>query len=67
MKAPCKECQVRYLGCHDHCTQFSEWKAERQLAKTNKDKELTLNSAFASVWSRRTESGFKKYKRGYRT
>ena len=30
MKAPCKDCPDRYLGCHDHCEKYKEFDAERK-------------------------------------
>ena len=31
MKAPCKECTDRYLGCHDHCEKYKEFDSERKI------------------------------------
>lgn len=28
VKAPCKGCQERYLGCHANCEKYKEFKAE---------------------------------------
>lgn len=25
MTNPCKDCQDRFPGCHDHCERFHEW------------------------------------------
>ena len=30
LKAPCKNCNDRYLGCHDHCEKYGEFDAERK-------------------------------------
>ena len=30
LKAPCKECNSRYLACHDHCEKYKEFDVERK-------------------------------------
>ena len=30
LKAPCKNCPDRYLGCHDHCEKYREFDEERK-------------------------------------
>ena len=45
-KAPCKECKERYLGCHDKCSHYKEYKKDLDDKKRiiteakNKNKEL---------------------------
>lgn len=33
-KSPCKNCQLRYLGCHEKCTSYRSYKEE--IAKEKK-------------------------------
>lgn len=33
MKAPCKDCDRRALGCHDHCEEYKEFRAEIERIK----------------------------------
>lgn len=28
MKAPCKDCENREVGCHSKCEEYIEWKTE---------------------------------------
>ena len=30
LKAPCKDCTERYLGCHDHCEKYKEFDVVRK-------------------------------------
>lgn len=30
LKAPCKNCNDRYLACHDNCEKYKEFNAERK-------------------------------------
>ena len=38
LKAPCKDCPDRYLGCHDHCDKFKEYDVERKRIRELKAK-----------------------------
>lgn len=29
-KAPCKDCETRYVGCHDSCEKYIRYKQERE-------------------------------------
>lgn len=31
MKNECKDCDKRYIGCHDRCESYQKFKAEREL------------------------------------
>lgn len=37
---PCRNCHTRYMGCHDKCLKYIDWKQlhEVQLLKVRKDK-----------------------------
>ena len=28
-KAPCRDCEIRLIGCHAYCEQYKEWKMEQ--------------------------------------
>lgn len=30
MKSPCKDCLDRYVGCHERCSKYLAYKAERE-------------------------------------
>ena len=30
MKSPCKDCPDRYVGCHERCSKYLAYKAERE-------------------------------------
>ena len=36
--SPCKDCKDRYIGCHDKCVLYAEWKAEIERVKEEKRK-----------------------------
>ena len=33
MLAPCKDCNDRYIACHDHCERYKAWKQEFDVIK----------------------------------
>lgn len=43
-KANCKDCNERYLGCHDNCITYQQFKAEKKL-ENEKAREIKGNSA----------------------
>ena len=34
----CKDCQVRYIGCHGKCKSYLEYRADRELINKNRQK-----------------------------
>lgn len=34
----CKECQIRYVGCHGECKSYLEYRTERDLISVNRQK-----------------------------
>lgn len=36
MKAPCKDCQDRAVGCHGQCARYAEFEAERDKIRRKK-------------------------------
>ena len=45
LKAPCKNCNDRYLACHDHCEKYKEFDAERKRVQelASKQKQTTYD------------------------
>ena len=45
LKAPCKNCNDRYLACHDHCEKYKEFDAERKRVQEldSKQKQTTYD------------------------
>ena len=39
MRVPCKNCLSRKLGCHDQCTEYLTYKAEREEEREKRNKE----------------------------
>ena len=35
---PCKDCQDRYILCHDKCKRYADWKSEIERVKEEKRK-----------------------------
>lgn len=60
-KAPCKECTNRYLGCHDKCTNYKEYKKSeddrKALIRKNRDRQ---NEIFKYKHERITQALKKK-------
>ena len=41
--APCKDCDERYLGCHDSCKKYIEFKKKNDEFNTKRHKERMLD------------------------
>lgn len=39
LKAPCKDCPDRYLGCHDHCDKYKAFDVERKAIQEQRFKQ----------------------------
>ena len=42
---PCKECDMRVAGCHDHCARYKAYDFKRWRVLQAKCKESDMNSA----------------------
>lgn len=68
IKAPCKDCENRYVGCHDRCKKYQEYKKqsdeERENAHALKAEEMKiLDSIIAGgkrMKNRRASNRFRK-------
>lgn len=52
-RAPCKECEKRYLGCHANCEEYQAWRSERiemyeKISKEKEKQEWTYKAVRAS-------------------
>ena len=49
MKSPCKDCDRRYPGCHDHCEDFKAFRAEVERVKKIRGWAKTEQEYFGSL------------------
>ena len=52
VKAPCKGCQDRYLGCHADCPKYKEFKAESDAVR---DARTQRQEAYNDLYSYKEE------------
>ena len=45
IKAPCKGCMDRVLGCHDNCEKYQEYKAKNDAARKVRQQEQDVTIA----------------------
>ena len=57
--APCRECTDRYLGCHDDCARYREYKKNSEDIK-NKQKQDTEPAKFLKCESYNRKMAVKK-------
>lgn len=53
MKAPCKGCADRAVGCHASCGKYIEYAEERRQARERKAKDLEINEGVCGGLIRR--------------
>ena len=58
-KPPCKDCEDRYLACHDKCEKYKEWKD--YVAETNKRFKLDHHSYRSTATDKKTMKDKKRY------
>lgn len=39
MKCPCKDCEIRMIGCHSLCSAYKVWKQTREVISIEREKE----------------------------
>jgi len=49
LKAPCKDCPDRYLGCHDHCEKFKKYAEERKRLRELKAKNIQTSYDYSEI------------------
>lgn len=42
MRAPCMNCQNRHLGCHGQCEAYKAFRAQRDAANAEKQKDASV-------------------------
>lgn len=47
----CKGCEERYLGCHDHCEAYLEWKKEQEEKKQLFAMQREISKLFREFYS----------------
>ena len=61
--SPCKGCEERYPGCHDHCEKYAKWKAEVQKINTA-EREYKRKCREDFLMSEQCESSKNKWRCG---
>lgn len=49
--SPCKDCERRSPGCHDHCDDYKEWKAELDEKKMIREEALK-EDRMRPIWTK---------------
>lgn len=44
-KSPCKDCQDRYIGCHERCNKYQKYKAYCDKLRELRRKESIMNNS----------------------
>ena len=53
---PCKDCNDRQLGCHDHCERYKEFKSRLVKISENRHGSNRINTALYESTRRRMKS-----------
>lgn len=64
MKSPCRFCEKRYLGCHDRCEDYKEYKQRIDVAREAHRDWLNAEMAVFESNHRRVEYYRKRHGRG---
>lgn len=54
--APCKNCTLRYVGCHANCTEYLEWAELARSVRAAKNHDEHLRNEVNSILKRPAES-----------
>jgi hypothetical protein len=49
LKAPCKDCPDRYLGCQDHCEKFKEYAVEHKRVRDLIKKQKQIDNDYYEI------------------
>ena len=55
-RAPCKDCEKRYVGCHSDCIDYKDWKKAHDAFEGGKRWERQINTIMHDSQSRRCKS-----------
>lgn len=54
--APCKNCTLRYIGCHANCSEYLEWAELARSVRAAKNHDEHLRNEVNSILKRPAES-----------
>ena len=54
--APCKNCTLRYVGCHANCSEYLEWAELARSVRAAKNHDEHLRNEVNSILKRPAES-----------
>lgn len=54
--APCKNCTLRYVGCHANCTEYLEWAELARSIRAAKNHDEHMRNEVNSILKRPAES-----------
>ena len=49
---PCKDCEVRFVGCHQYCEEYEEWRKMNSAAKKHRQNEAEVTTALYDMKSK---------------
>ena len=58
MKPPCKDCEKRFLTCHDSCTDYKTWLEKEHKRKRRPDIK-SRSSATEKLWVKHKNATYK--------
>ena len=47
--SPCKDCHDRYLGCHDKCHGYADWKSKLEKVNEERRKYNQMATIFSKI------------------
>lgn len=54
--APCKNCTLRYVGCHANCSEYLEWAELARSVRAAKNHDEHMRNEVNSILKRPAES-----------
>lgn len=65
--APCKDCKMRYVGCHSECLKYINWKQRREIENKKRRAESDVNQTLNRMsYHRVNNMNYKFYKNGHK-
>ena len=56
--SPCKDCEKRYLACHDNCQEYKEWR-ENEYKRKFKPNQYYRSSRTNKLYRKRKNATYK--------
>ena len=66
MRPPCRDCQERCVGCHDSCSRYAEYRAERDRLLEEKRLRVDVREARRAAFEKCERPWLMKRKRSGR-